>query len=121
MQQVLGCSASYRIAMGPQQGRKVFTLQTLPSWEEVERFAQVAKELGFSLHAVVAAQEWERSKLERLCRYITRPVVSEKRLSMTGSGNIWYQLKRPYSAGPPMLFARYRHCRLLGVHAFHVC
>jgi hypothetical protein len=28
MQQVLGCPVSYRIAQGPQQGRKVFTLQT---------------------------------------------------------------------------------------------
>ena len=44
MQQVLGCSISYRIAIGPQQGRKVFTLQTLPSREEDDRFAQVAKE-----------------------------------------------------------------------------
>ncbi len=51
MQQVLGCSVSYRIAIGPQQGRKVFTLQTIPSWEEDDRFAQVAKESGFSLHA----------------------------------------------------------------------
>jgi hypothetical protein len=54
MQQVLGCSASYRIAVGPQQGRKVFTLQTLPSWEEDERFAQEAKESEFSLQAGVA-------------------------------------------------------------------
>lgn len=44
MQQVMGRSVSYRIAIGPQQGRKVFTLQTLPSWEEDDRFAQVAKE-----------------------------------------------------------------------------
>ncbi len=99
MQQVLGCSVSYRIAVGPQQGRKVFTLQTLPSWEEDDRFAQVAKESGFSLHAGVAAQAWERSKLERLCRYITRPAVSEKRLSVTSSGNIRYQLKTPCSDG----------------------
>ena len=27
MQQVLGCSVSYRIAIGPQQGRKVFTFR----------------------------------------------------------------------------------------------
>ena len=99
MQQVLGCSVSYRIAIGPQQGRKVFTLQTLPSWEDDDRFAQVAKESGFSLHAGVAAQRWERQKLERLCRYITRPAVSEKRLSMTPSGNIRYQLKTPYNDG----------------------
>jgi len=99
MQQVLGCSVSYRIAVGPQQGRKVFTLQTIPAWEEDDRFGQVAKESGFSLHAGVAAQAWERQKLERLCRYITRPAVSEKRLSLTSSGNIRYQLKAPYSDG----------------------
>jgi ribosomal protein S27E len=99
MQEVLGCSVSYRIAVGPQQGRKVFTLQTMPAWEDDDRFAQVAKESGFSLHAGVAAQAWERQKLERLCRYITRPAVSEKRLSLTSSGNIRYQLKTPYSDG----------------------
>jgi hypothetical protein len=47
----------------------------------------------------VAAQAWERPKLERLCRYITRPAVSEKRLSLTPSGNIRYQLKTPYNDG----------------------
>jgi hypothetical protein len=99
MQQVLGCSVSYRIAVGPQQGRKVFTLQTIPSWEDDDRFAQVAKVSGFSLHAGVAAQAWERQKLERLCRYISRPAVSEKRLSLTPSGNIRYQLKTPYRDG----------------------
>ncbi len=99
MQQLIGCSVSYRIAVGPQQGRKVFTLQTLPGIEEDDRYAQVAKEAGFSLHAGVAAQAWERDKLERLCRYISRPAVSEKRLSMTSAGNIRYQLKTPYRDG----------------------
>jgi hypothetical protein len=92
MQQVLGCSVSYRVAIGPQQGRKVFTLQTIPAWEEDDRFAQVAKMAGFSLHAGVAAEAWERQKLERLCRYISRPAVSEKRLSVTPSGNIRYDV-----------------------------
>ena len=99
MQQVLGCSVSYRIAVGPQQGRKVFTLQTIPAWEDDDRFSQVAKASGFSLHAGVAAQAWERQKLERLCRYISRPAVSEKRLSLTSSGNIRYKLKTPYNDG----------------------
>jgi hypothetical protein len=58
MQQVLGCSVSYRIAIGPQQGRKVFTLQTNPAREEENRFTQMAKESGFSLHAGVAARAW---------------------------------------------------------------
>ena len=43
MQQVLGCSVNYRIAIGPPQKRIMFTLQTIPSWEENERFAQVVK------------------------------------------------------------------------------
>ena len=99
MQQLIGCSVSYRIAVGPQQGRKVFTLQTLPAVEADDRYAQVAKEAGFSLHAGVAAQAWERDKLERWCRYISRPAVSEKRLSLTSAGNIRYKLKTPYSDG----------------------
>jgi hypothetical protein len=32
MDQLLGHSITYRIAVGPQQGRKVFTLQILPPW-----------------------------------------------------------------------------------------
>ncbi len=34
MDQLLGHSITYRIAVGPQQGRKVFTLQTLPAWDD---------------------------------------------------------------------------------------
>jgi hypothetical protein len=45
------------------------------------------------------AQAWERDKLERLCRYISRPAVSEKRLSLTSAGNIRYLLKTPYRDG----------------------
>ena len=35
--QLQGASVSYRIAMGPQQGQKVFTLQTLPTSNEGEK------------------------------------------------------------------------------------
>ncbi len=47
---------------------------------------------GFSLHAGVFARSHERSKLERLCRYISRPAVSEKRLSLTPNGNVRYDV-----------------------------
>ena len=82
MDQLLGSSITYRIAVGPQQGRKVFTLQTLPGCEEPFD-AGVGKVAGFSLHAGVAARADQRQKLERLCRYISRPAISEKRLSLT--------------------------------------
>ncbi|MEJ2612608.1 MAG: hypothetical protein P8179_21745 [Candidatus Thiodiazotropha sp.] len=38
------------------------SLQTIPAWEEDDRFAQVAKVARFSLHASVAAQAWERQQ-----------------------------------------------------------
>jgi hypothetical protein len=36
-----------------------------------------------SLHASVAAREDQRQKLERLCRYISRPAIAEQRLART--------------------------------------
>ena len=68
MNQLLGSSITYRIATGPQQGRKVFTLQTLPDCGDDPFASTVSKVAGFSLHAGVAARANEREKLERLCR-----------------------------------------------------
>lgn len=100
MAQLLGHSITYRIAIGPQAGRKVFTLQTLSACALEDEFGDmVGKAAGFSLHAGVAARADERKKLERLCRYISRPAVSENRLSLTPNGNIRYQLKTPYRDG----------------------
>jgi len=93
-----GASISYRIAVGPHQGRKVFTLQTLPGCEE-PLDQGLGKVAGFSLHAGVTARADERKKLERLCRYISRPAIAEERLSRTPNGNIRYQLKTPYRDG----------------------
>ncbi len=75
--QLQGSSISYRIAVGPQQGQKVFMLQTVPASPQTENSKElVGKIEGFSLHAGVAARSNDRDKLERLCRYITRPAVS---------------------------------------------
>jgi hypothetical protein len=59
----------------------------------------VGKVDGFSLHAGVATKSHERKKLERICRYIARPPVAEKRLSLTRNGMVRYQLKTPYHDG----------------------
>jgi hypothetical protein len=99
-----------RIAMGPQQGQKVFTLQTLPSNNEGE-YGQLANTSGFSLHAGVFANADEPDKLERLCRYIIRPAISEQRLNMTVHGKVRYELNtqrtgtgRPYRDGTKHIF-----------------
>jgi hypothetical protein len=48
MDQLRGYSITYRIAVGSQQGRKVFTLQTLPGSDE--SFSTTAGNItGFSL------------------------------------------------------------------------
>jgi hypothetical protein len=100
MSQLLGSSITYRIAVGPQAGRKVFTLQTLPACDPEDAFGDSpGNAAGFSLHAGVAAKAHERDKLERLCRYITRPAISEKRLALTAQGKVRYALKTPYRDG----------------------
>ena len=49
-------SVTYRVAIGPQRGRKVFTLQTIPPQPEpASDNARVAKLNGFIPHAGVAA------------------------------------------------------------------
>jgi hypothetical protein len=89
--------------MGPQQGQKVFTLQTLPASTEGE-YGQLANTSGFSLHAGVFANADEPEKLEKLCRYISRPAISEQRLSMTQHGKVSYELKTPYRDGTTHVF-----------------
>jgi hypothetical protein len=98
MEKLLGSSITYRIAVGPQQGRKVFTLQTLPACDQPIDDG-VGKVAGFSLHAGVAARADQRQKLERLCRCISRPAIAEQRLSLTPNGNVGYQLKTPCRDG----------------------
>ena len=69
-------SINYRIAIGSQKGKKVFSLQTLPPiFDAAQGLDLLGKVAGFSLHAGVSAKAGERDKLERLCRYIARPPV----------------------------------------------
>jgi hypothetical protein len=93
-------SIHYRISTGFQKGKKVFSLQTRPPIvDETQNLDLLGKVAGFSLHAGVAVKAYERDKLERLCRYISRPPVAAHRLSLTPTGNIFYELKTPYRDG----------------------
>jgi hypothetical protein len=95
---LLGASITYRIATGPREGQKVFTLQTLPAKPDAPR-REVAEASGFSLHAGIAAKPSQRDKLERLARYVARPPVATEPLALTGSGHVRYTLKTPYRDG----------------------
>jgi hypothetical protein len=94
-------SVQSRIALGERKGQRVRRLGT-------PEFADFQSELkgplcaitqGFSLHAAVYCAPWERDKLEKLCRYITRPAVAEERLQIRPSGDIVLRLKTQYSDG----------------------
>jgi hypothetical protein len=41
----------------------------------------------------------QREKLERRCRYVSRPPVASERLALTASGQVRYTLKTPYRDG----------------------
>jgi hypothetical protein len=58
MLQIHGYSITYRIATGSQQGRKVFTLQTVAPMADQEVESGCASNVaGFSLHAGVMSNE----------------------------------------------------------------
>ncbi len=102
MPHLLGSSVSYRIAVGPQQGRKAFMIRTIRPLDRPDPgLERVAKANGFSLHAGVSCEGHQRDKRERLCRYIARPAVAIPRLSLSSTGKVVYTLKTPYRESLP--------------------
>ena len=94
MPQILGSSVSYRVAVGPQQGRKAFMIRTIRPLDKPDPgLERVAKANGFSLHAGVSCEGHQKNKRERLCRYIARPAVAIPRLSQSSTGKVVYSLK----------------------------
>jgi hypothetical protein len=97
---IVGASITYRLAFGPNAGRKALTLQTVQVRTEQRKGDDlVSQQAGFSLHAGIACKSHQRKKLERLCRYITRPAIAERRLSLANNGNVVIALKTPYNDG----------------------
>ena len=100
MPQSLGSSLSYRIAVGPHQGRKAFMIRTIRPLDRPDSgLERVAKANGFSLHAGVSCEWYQKGKRERLCRYIARPAVATPRLSLSSNGKVVYTLQTPHRDG----------------------
>ena len=93
-------SIRYRIALGPEAGRRTLVLKN-PSLARSDTApkALTADQNGFSLNAAVACQPHERDRLEHLCRYITRPAICLDRLSTDSAGQVVYRLKHPFRDG----------------------
>ena len=99
LDQLQAASISYRIAIGPQAGRKALTLYSVPPMEDEPGMGLVAKIAGFSLHAGTVCEVHQRSKLKRLCRYITRPPIATRRPSLDERGRVVYLYSRPFRGG----------------------
>lgn len=93
-------SIRYRIAMGPHSGNRTLTINN-PAFASPDRYvkAMTANRDGFSLNAAVACQPHQRDRLERLCRYVTRPAICLDRLHLRADGQVQYQLKQPFADG----------------------
>ena len=92
-------AVTYRIAFGPRAGRKVLTLRGAMPREAAARQRLCADIDGFSLHAAVRVEAHDRKRLERLCRYITRPALSEERIRVNAAGQVQLELKTPWRDG----------------------
>lgn len=90
---------TYRIAFGPRAGQKVLTLRGAMPREDRARQPLCADIDGFSLHAAVRVEAHDRKRLEQLCRYITRPALSDERVQVNASGQVELKLKTPWRDG----------------------
>lgn len=93
-------SLQRRVAMGPSCGQPIPRRRD-PDRALPYRFPKegCVEAEGFSLHAGVRIDAECRDQLERLCRYLLRPPVSDDRLSLTDDGRIALELKTPYDDG----------------------
>ncbi|HEY5647201.1 MAG TPA: transposase [Pseudomonadales bacterium] len=97
--QLVGASIHYRIAIDPNAGKKALTLRTVPAQPEPFASTLLAKQPGFSLHAATCCEASQRDKLEKVCRYITRPAIANERLSTSERVQIVSRFKQPFHDG----------------------
>ena len=93
-------STRYRVAIGPGAGARTLTLKN-PGLQRTETQPKpfTSDRDGFSLNAAVACQPHQRDRLERVCRYVTRPAICLERLTTNIDGKISYELKHPFRDG----------------------
>jgi len=89
----------YRIAFGPRAGQKVLALRGAVPREGTARQPMCADIDGLSLHVAVRVDASDRKRLEQLCRYITRPALSDERVQLNAAGRVELKLKTPWRDG----------------------
>jgi hypothetical protein len=70
---------TYRLAFGPRAWQKLLTPRGAMPLEGTARQPLLCRHCRFSLHAAVRGEAPDRKRLEQLCRYVTRPTLSDGR------------------------------------------
>ncbi len=91
-------SIAGRVALGLRAGKRVRRVRRLGG-RKVSLPPQCAQVGGFNLHAGVVIGGHNREGLERLCRYVSRPPLSAKRLHVQPNGQVLLRLKRAWQDG----------------------
>jgi len=93
-------SVSGLIALGPQAGRRVSRLGRDPLLARLSTASPDSATFdGFTLHNRVCIAARDRSRLERLCRYVSRPPLANERLSLREDGRLSVKLRRAFRDG----------------------
>jgi len=97
---ISAASTRYRVAIGPGAGGRTLTLKN-PGLQRTDTQPKpfTVDRDGFSLNAAVACQPHQRQRLERLCRYVSRPAIRLERLTTNIDGKVSYELKHPFGDG----------------------
>jgi len=94
-----------QVALGPESGRPVQTLRDHAAAAASTHVPVAAPDSlcheshGFSLHAATQVDGHDRERLEKLCRYVARPALSQARLTVRGDGKVLWELRKPWRDG----------------------
>jgi len=98
-------SVQSRVALGPESGRPIQTLRDHAAAAAAAHMPSAAPDSlcheshGFSLHARTRVERHDRDQLEKLCRYVARPALSQARLTVRGDGKVLWELRKPWRDG----------------------
>jgi hypothetical protein len=95
--QCYAASISGTLLLGPNKGQRVLTFKGAAAREGGAKTSGAA--YGFDVDASVRVPAHDRARLERLCKYITRPPLSNDRLEELPDGRFRLRLKTPWANG----------------------
>ena len=93
---ISAASVQGQVATGERAGKRVRRLLADPA-AGIRSGPLCFAARGFSLHAATRIVATDRTGLERLCRYVTRPPLAAGRLQMVDAEHLTFRLKTPWS------------------------